>query len=71
MNKLFVSYSCQTRIEGVFGSTFESAFLDMPEPMNEKELRLYEEILNEQEKHRDIRLNSVSCTILFFKEVYT
>ena len=71
MNKLFISYSCQKRIEEVFGSTFENAFLDMPEPKNEEELKVYEEILNEQEKRRDIRLNSVSCTILFFKEVHT
>ena len=71
MNKLFVSYSCQRQIEEVVGSTFENAFLDMPEPKNEEGLKVYEEILDEQEKRRDTKLDSVFCTILFFKEVYT
>lgn len=71
MNKLFISYSCQRQIEEMFGSTFENVFLDMPEPKDKEELKVYEGILNEQEKRRDVKLNSVSCTILFFKEVHT
>jgi hypothetical protein len=68
MNKLFISYSYVGQQGGQIYQGFGNCFLPLPqEPKNEELLEAYTEMTNKK-AIEDTGMETITCTILFFKQ---